>query len=63
MGESSVPMGSGNNVMSPATGTAKKADFVFTWRAFPKADGRWATVAAGKRFVPVELTAVVGKDL
>jgi hypothetical protein len=30
-GESSVPTGAGNNVMSPATGNAETADFVFTW--------------------------------
>lgn len=64
LGESSVPTGANNNAMSPATGTATKADFVFTWKAFPKADGRWATdPTGGARNVPVELTATVGKDL
>jgi hypothetical protein len=64
LGESSVPTGADKNVMSPATGTAEKADFVFTWKAFPIADGRYATdPGTGARFVPVELTATVGKDL
>jgi hypothetical protein len=64
LGESSVPTGTDKNKMSPATGTAEKADFVFTWKAFPIADGRYATdPGTGARFVPVELTATVGKDL
>jgi len=50
--------------MSPATGNANKADFKFTWVAFPKADGRWATdPSGGARLVPVELTTATGKDL
>lgn len=51
--------------MSPATGSAKTADFVFTWFAAPKADGRWPSDNADtdKRLVPVELTVTPGKDL
>jgi len=52
--------------LSPATGGAKTADFVFTWFAAPKSDGRWpadTTTKTDKRVVPVELTATPGKDL
>ena len=61
-GETSVPIAT-SNAVSPATGTAVAADFVFTWQAFPTADARWAADTAGGRLVPVEATATVGKDL
>jgi len=54
--------GTGSELVSTSSGT-NSINFGFMWKAFPKADGRWASDLAGARYVPVPLTQDTAKNL